>query len=124
MSEHTHTPGPWELDNDEREGMEWNIHVVQTNHDMRICFMTSDGPARENAELIALAPTAPHTCSDPTCPGNINRQKLELWGELVEAIYNLLDARGYRAEDEARQLAKDVVTRAAAIPAPTQGDKQ
>ncbi len=47
-----HSPGPWTFD-----GPRANIHVRQANNpDMRVCFMTSDGPTRENARLIAAAP--------------------------------------------------------------------
>lgn len=52
-----HTPGPWIVDPDDRNGMEWNIHIVladKPHH--RICFMASDGPNKENARLIAAAP--------------------------------------------------------------------
>ena len=53
MSEAKHTPLPWAADPDWREGYSWNIHIVQSNNpEMRICFMTSDGPAQENADLI------------------------------------------------------------------------
>lgn len=47
-----HTSGPWTF-----HGPRHNIHVCQAaNPDWRICFMTSDGPTRENARLIAAAP--------------------------------------------------------------------
>jgi hypothetical protein len=47
-----HTPGPWSFD-----GPAHNIHVREAARpEMRICFMTSDGPARANARLIAAAP--------------------------------------------------------------------
>lgn len=47
-----HTPGPWFFD-----GPRENIIVWQFNNaDNRICFMTSNGPAKENARLIAAAP--------------------------------------------------------------------
>ncbi len=47
-----HAPGPWSFD-----GPRHNIHVrLATNPDVRVCFMTSDGPTRENARLIAAAP--------------------------------------------------------------------
>ena len=39
-----------------------------------------------NAELLALAPTAPHQCNNPKCPGNINRQKLELFDDMVKLL--------------------------------------
>jgi hypothetical protein len=54
-----HTPTPWYADPDLRDGMEWNIHIVQ--HDdpnMRVCFMTSDGPSEANAAFIVKAVNA------------------------------------------------------------------
>ena len=31
----------------------------------------------------------PHTCDDPACPGNINRQKLEMFDEMSELLLHL-----------------------------------
>ena len=45
--------------------------------------------AKGNMRLIKLAPTASHECSDPRCPGNVNRQKLELWDEMLDLLVNL-----------------------------------
>lgn len=28
----------------------------------------------------------PHPCSDPMCPGNINRRKLEVWPRMLAAL--------------------------------------
>jgi hypothetical protein len=51
-----HTPAPWVADPDDRDGMEWNIHVVEAARPhMRICFMTSDGPSEANAAFIVKA---------------------------------------------------------------------
>ena len=53
MSEHT--PTPWQADPDDREGYEWNIHIVDKSGINRICFM-SNGPQTEaNAALIVKA---------------------------------------------------------------------
>jgi len=41
--------------------------------------------AKGNAELIALAPTAPHDC-DLDCPGAVNKRKLEALPEMLEAL--------------------------------------
>lgn len=49
------TPTPWIADPDWREGFSWNIHICGANPDMRVCFMTSDGPAQANADLIVEA---------------------------------------------------------------------
>jgi hypothetical protein len=56
-----HTPGPWFVDQDMREGMEWNNHIYGSNGDC-VCFMAHDGndPSNAiglaNARLIAAAP--------------------------------------------------------------------
>lgn len=46
-----HTPGPWSFD-----GPLSSIIVWGAEPDIRVCFMTSDGPAKANARLIAAAP--------------------------------------------------------------------
>ena len=57
-----HTPGPWAVEGDDREGMEWNNHIVIADRpDDRICFMAHNGPTHQvefdaNAHLIAAAP--------------------------------------------------------------------
>ena len=55
-----HTPGPWRVDPDPRQDMEWNNHIYGAD-DMAVCFMAhSDGKDDErdqaNARLIAAAP--------------------------------------------------------------------
>jgi hypothetical protein len=46
------SPGPWDFD-----GPRSNIHIFQASDpNMRVCFMTSDGPTRANARLVAAAP--------------------------------------------------------------------
>ena len=45
------TPGPWAA-----EGPDHAVIIYGPEPDVRVCFMTSDGPARPNARLIALAP--------------------------------------------------------------------
>lgn len=55
-ADNAHSPLPWAADPDWREGYSWNIHIVQQSDPyMRICFMTSDGPAQANADLIVEA---------------------------------------------------------------------
>jgi hypothetical protein len=56
-------PGPWRVDADNREGYEWNNHIVSaTKPHMTICFMAhtkrEDGneTGEANARLIAAAP--------------------------------------------------------------------
>jgi hypothetical protein len=51
-----HTPTPWYADQDQREGYEWNVHIVE--HDrphMRICFMSNGEHSQANARLIVEA---------------------------------------------------------------------
>ena len=56
MGEAQHTPTPWFADPDDREGYEWNIHIVQeSNRDMRVCFMTSGPEAGPNSAFIVHA---------------------------------------------------------------------
>ena len=55
------TPGPWCVDPDPREGMEWNRHVIDYDFN-RVCFMAHNGGQKpetdeSNARLIALAPS-------------------------------------------------------------------
>ena len=53
------TPTPWYADHDLRDGMEWNIHIVEHNNpNNRVCFMTSDGPSEANAAFIVKAVNA------------------------------------------------------------------
>jgi hypothetical protein len=52
-----HSPGPWAVSEDDRPGMSYNRHVVQARRPhLTVCFMTSDGPNKANATLIAAAP--------------------------------------------------------------------
>lgn len=48
-----HTPAPWSFD-----GPASSIIVWGPDPDIRVCFMTSDGPAKENAALIVRAVNA------------------------------------------------------------------
>jgi len=46
------SPAPWAW-----EGPSDNIHVVQVGQpNMRVCFLTSNGPTEANANLIASSP--------------------------------------------------------------------
>lgn len=55
MSEHT--PGPWFVVDDEREGMEDNRHICRDEAgDHRICFMATGYDNEADAALIAAAP--------------------------------------------------------------------
>lgn len=45
------TPGPWSFD-----GPDYNIIIWGAKPETRVCFLTSDGPTKANARLIAAAP--------------------------------------------------------------------
>lgn len=70
-----HTPGPWKTQ--EYGYCHVGKNIVTENE--TIAKSTFDG----NADLITIAPSTPHECDDPRCPGNINRQKLEMFDELI-----------------------------------------
>jgi len=53
-------------------------------------LITRDDEQRANAELLALAPTAPHDC-DLDCPGAGNKKRLEIFGEMVEVLREIYD---------------------------------
>ena len=88
----THTPGPWTL--------------KRTNRGMMVYGNVDGGPVAEvigtmdggnisdhgNAGLIFLAPTAPHDCDVPGCPGPENKRKLEAFEELLEAARATMEA--------------------------------
>jgi len=44
-----------------------------------------------NADLISLAPTAPHDCDDPNCPGAVNKKRLEMFEEMAEVVKRFVD---------------------------------
>lgn len=105
-----HAPGPWAIDEDTREGMEWNRHIVlAADHNARIAFMAHGfGPEMDeaNAHLIAAAPdmlamlkqlVSPNGGEDP---------------DLIEAERVIARAEGAIAGRVARQEAGygDVIT--------------
>ena len=75
-----HTPGPWS---------QHGARIRRTAH-AQICevMVQREIPTEQiggNAKLLALAPTAPHECGDPHCPGNVHRKRLEVYEELLSA---------------------------------------
>jgi hypothetical protein len=51
-----HTPTPWYADQDQREGYEWNVHIIEDDRPhMRICFMSNGEQSQANAALIVEA---------------------------------------------------------------------
>lgn len=64
----------------------------------RIASISTDITDQDGtAELLSLAKTAPHHCDDPECPGNVNRQRLEAWGDLYDALTTMRDHYGHTA---------------------------
>ena len=49
----------------------------------------------DDLTLMSHARSIPHQCDDPACPGNIIRQKLELFNELVECLECVIEDRVY-----------------------------
>lgn len=47
----------------------------------------SEAHARRIVADRKAAPTAPHECADPQCPGNVNRRKLEAYPDLVNGTH-------------------------------------
>ena len=104
-----HTPGPW-------YSLGRTVHPERSGVEMLRTLLTAKAHAgypREaegNAALAALAPTAPHSCDAPDCPGRENKRRLE---EHEECLANM---------DHAQELgspfsAKEVVRRLEAYPA-------
>lgn len=54
------TKGPWSFDGPLHSLIVWGAEA-----DTRVCFMTSDGPSRANAHLIAVAPELYEFLSGP-----------------------------------------------------------
>lgn len=65
-----HAPGPfWE-----------SAHCLVDADGGLICEKIKD---RGDYLLLVCADHAPHVCTNASCPGDINRRKLELWPKLV-----------------------------------------
>jgi hypothetical protein len=45
-----------------------------------------------DAALVILAPSAPHSCSVPGCPGPENKRRLEAHPELLACLRDMTDA--------------------------------
>ena len=92
-------PGPWHVDPDDREDMEFNNHIVAANGNT-VCFMAWSGdrdnnePHERAARLIAAAPTMLETLQ--TTRGNIVSLRnaalpgpLEEWLRVVDEAISL-----------------------------------
>lgn len=87
MNKLNHTPWPWCISGVIEDRV---IMSKGANHSRKVIARTvSDGDNLieefENRQLIVFAALAPHDCSDENCPGNVNRRKLELFNELIDA---------------------------------------
>lgn len=88
-----HTKGPWAY-HEANYSPSWRSdrYLIETgNSDDPECGNVAHMALQGNAELIALAPTAPHDCEDPACPGAINKQKLEAAEEMARALSYIRD---------------------------------
>ena len=132
-----HTPGPWQWwDRFGREAGTGKTHpgknmlgedspIGQCSHNSFVvsdsssfivarcsnALVTMDSERSEaNARLIAAASTAPHDCTDPNCPGAINKRKLEAFDEMLEALRHVdeICLIGYPA----RQMVRAAIAKA------------
>jgi len=84
-----HTAGPWEVT---RDSMSLRLQAIQSSTRKPICRVDwqvvgdKDPEAGLNARLLALAPTAPHDCDIPGCPGAENKRRLAQMTEALIAI--------------------------------------
>jgi hypothetical protein len=75
-----HSPGPfWE-----------SGHCLVSKDDFVICTNIRE---RDDYRLLISADHAPHVCANPKCPGDINRRKLKLFGEVAELVRRLNNCR-------------------------------
>lgn len=87
----TPSPGPWDVfGSQDASSDEWRSLTVAQAHMpfMRVCFMTSDGPAMANARLIAAAP------------------------DLLEALQRIVDEGDYTAPEGMKKIARDAIAKA------------
>ena len=97
-----HTPGPWcvEMGHDGAFKVEngWIDARFTVADRAPVPFRADESTG--NGFLIALAPTAPHDCSVPGCPGPENKRRLEAFEELVVALRAVADAFSQPKADE------------------------
>jgi hypothetical protein len=86
-----HTKGPFHVEFGDAPAVltVGNKNAVCTTHG---CYATV-AEKTANATLLAIADTAPHVCADPACPGDLNRRKLEMFGELVAKLEAMVAAK-------------------------------
>ena len=78
---------PWTLEHDDPIKMDELYFLFVYEGEDVVCRISADTSkdCLHRAKLIAAAPTAPHECDDPDCPGNINRKKMEAYPGLLAA---------------------------------------
>lgn len=57
----------------------------------------------------------PHECDDPKCPGNINRQKLEMFDEMLSTLRETRKAMQIAGGDLTCVRLDGIITRARAL---------
>jgi len=61
MAENSELGLPWVTDPDDRDGMEWNVHIVQiSNPNMRVAFMANSPHTAIRAAHLVLAANHHH----------------------------------------------------------------
>ena len=104
-----HTPGPWLFD---PAYAQWG-QVVRGESIGVIASAIRHGHPHHTKDagnnlLLALAPTAPHHCADPNCPGDINRRKLEAIDEMRQVMSTVLTIYPHFAACHSLRQAADV----------------
>jgi hypothetical protein len=82
MSKINHTKGTWRI-----TGAYKHLIDNGTEDSPVICEIWNR--KEDDATLVSIAKTAPHECDDPKCPGNINRQIIEMFPKLMTMIENI-----------------------------------
>ena len=127
-----HTPGPWKAGNGPYGSDDGIIQAGVEVTFARGVVLTNSGhgstsASPEDAALLALAPTAPHECDIPSCPGLVNKRKLNSFytlllrlkdAETLDALVEALDQEvmlrpGLLAKLEAAEALYRVVLRIA-----------
>ena len=94
-----HTAGPFETQGEQATHGK-NLCVVESStHSILARIPWGESCDKPNARLFALAPTAPHSCTVPDCPGPENLRKLEAFEGLLEAAKRAFDSTHIDADD-------------------------
>ena len=102
MEKLKHTKGPFTVRQTSTKGfslIQWDFFGFPPTPQRSIQVET------DLAELWVNAPSTPHLCSDPTCPGDINRKKLELFDRYKKALEDLTPGGSEYVDDPERCVA-------------------